>query len=341
MVAELKQLYGKSIFLSVDVKKDYFNHTLTSVYISPQDPVENLEERQEEIAWYLSKIFYLSPDKVADISSTIAQLDTELSLEPVDMDGEEENHLHEKYPRFDVKSFLATALNVTTSELPEHIYIYDEGTFSNILQLVETTDEDILRDYMLWQLMEEYLVVTSTMKPADREEFCTEQAKKYFGEYIDHVVYGEYRLDTYEQELVELWQQIRSSFRKALETNSYPWMTEPVKTEALNKLNNMKLRINSYDHIDFPKYFQSLEIQSHNYVENIQNILLNRQIQVTNKLQAAAESLDTTQLFSFTPVYISSQNTIIIPVSLLQPFYFWHPVYPKTIKFATLGTLVE
>ncbi|XP_073816911.1 endothelin-converting enzyme 2-like [Musca autumnalis] len=345
-VAEIKKVYGTTILLSVDVQADFKNSSITRVYLGPPDLPTDFNEREEDISLYLSSVFQLREDKVSDVTSTFVQLEMDISqieegdtddindmLEPYSLD-----HLYEKYPSFDVKSFLEIALD--TTNIPEQIYIFDEAYFRNLIAVINSSDPVILQDYILWRLVEEYLVDTSSMAASDKEDFCTRQAKRYFGEFMDHTIYEEYRSQVYEEELFKLWQEIKASFRKALDGNSYPWMTDTVRKEALHKLDVMNITINSYDHIDFQKFFHGLSIDRYNYVANIQAILRHREALRPNKLQPPITSLDTAGLFSYTPVYKNSQNTIIIPVGVLQPYFIWHPIYPQTLKFATLGNLL-
>ncbi|XP_005179949.2 neprilysin-1 [Musca domestica] len=346
-IAQLKRLYDKTILLSIDVQTDFYNRNETKIYLGPPDLSNNLQDKEDAMSWYLGKIFYINRDKISDITSTLLQVESDLSQ--MDVDSAEENdggdindmlqlytldHLQEKYPEFDVKSFLSIALN--TSDVPEQLYLFNEGYFRNLLEVVNSTHPEILRDYVLWQLLEEYLIDTVVMKPSEKEEFCTKQSKKYFGEFMDHTIYEGYRSEVYEKELLQLWHEIKSSFRSAFRNNSYPWMSQQVQREALDKLNAMNLTINSYENVDFPRFYETLKIDPSNYVTNIEAILRHRAAQKSTTTM----SLDTAQLTSFTPVYRSSKNSIMIPVSLLQPFMVWHPLYPQSIKFATLGNLL-
>uniref|UniRef100_A0A1I8MCV0 Peptidase M13 N-terminal domain-containing protein n=1 Tax=Musca domestica TaxID=7370 RepID=A0A1I8MCV0_MUSDO len=238
------RLYDKTILLSIDVQTDFYNRNETKIYLGPPDLSNNLLDKENEMSWYLGKIFYINRDKISEITSTLLQVKSDLS--PMDVDWSEEN--------------VGGDIN--------DLYLFNEGYFRNLLEVLNSTHPEILRGYILWQLLEEYLIDTVVMKSSEKEEFCTKQSKKYFGEFMDHTIYEGYRSEVYEKGLLQLWHEIKSSFRNAFRNNSYPWMSPQVQREALDKLNAMNLTINSYENVDFPRFYETLKIDPSNKGSN-------------------------------------------------------------------------
>ncbi|XP_013119321.2 membrane metallo-endopeptidase-like 1 [Stomoxys calcitrans] len=347
VMARLNLNYGKSVILSLDIQNDVKNSNRTMLYLGPPALLVGEPFVVKRIAQQMTAIFELPAAEALEDTLRILNFEAELSEGgSSNLSVETLEELLSRYPMpevakkyanyFDMEKFLKLALN--TSRLPEEIYLYDEAYLKNLAKVLKNAAPHTIEDYILWVLLDDYLVDFNTQ---NWQEFCGEKTKTYFGKFLNHEVYKSFRNPEYEQDLKELWQEIKQAFMRALnDTNYDDWMSPQVKQAALKKLRKIRLVLNTYDEENFDLFFKDLHIDPQNYVANIERILLKLESLRTDKMAKQTASLDATQEMSFTPIYEHFENTINIPVALLQPFRLWSPVYPKATKYATIGFLL-
>lgn len=333
-VANIQKYYGKSIILGQNsLQKTNENETTTIIYIAPpKDMLQN--DQQQQIHKYMkTHLNIVNADaeimakNAVKFENKLAVLETNLKYgqqfeELLTLYNLEE--LVEKYKHlFDLKEYLEIVLN--TQELPTQIYVYNESYFEDLHDVINTTAIEIVEDYILWLLLEEFMLdfTNNNIKMQ-----CLNKTKKYFGNYIDHIIYKQYRSQESEDTVQELWQHIKITFKHNLENDRYYWLQNATRDEAIKKLDNMNLIINSYENENFTEILQNLTIDPNNYVTNIDNLLKH------------AQALRENHLISLQPVYNNLENIIKIPVALLQPRHSWDSVYPKAIQYGTLGYLI-
>ncbi|XP_013119325.1 neprilysin-4-like [Stomoxys calcitrans] len=312
LIANLQMTYGKSILFAFDVVADTKNRNKTMLYIGPSNLLINEPYMKGTLMGYLTTIFGVEQMLAEKVATSI--LDFEIAL----LEGSSE-------------------LALNTTQLPQEVFVFDEQYLANVLQVMDIYDPIVVQDYILWVLLEEYLLDFSIQ---NWSEFCGEKTKKYFGKFINNLVYKTFRSEQYEEELFTLWREIKDVFRESLNGTQYVWMSAEVREEALHKLEAMTLSITSYEEEDFPAFFGGLQITNHTYVANVEKILRKIENLRPNKMTKQPASIDATEEMSFTPVYHHFENSITMPVALLQPFWLWSPLYPQAIKYATLGFLL-
>ncbi|XP_013119318.2 neprilysin-4 [Stomoxys calcitrans] len=353
VVAQILKVYGKSMILSVDVLEDFKNTNRTMVYLGTPtfdltQMAVNIMHRLQEVKIYanLNKYLGIPLESAKKISKDLMAFEKSLSEGATDMrEGKTMNELltlssvndlKEEYRElFNVREFLEEALN--TTQLPEQIYVYDKSYFDNLLQVLPATPAHVVEDYVLWLFVDEYFLNGKEEQP---QKWCTDKSKKYFGRFIDHAIYQQYRSLDYEKEVYDLWQEIKAVFRDYLSGDRYHWISNATREHALKKLENMNLTINSYENENFDSYFKQLKIDASSYVANIQAVLRRNEALRVNKLEKHPHGIEDDQVLSFTPAYNTFSNSIKIPVAVLQPYRVWHPLYPRAIKYATLGFLL-
>lgn len=341
-VGKILNRYGKSFILTIDILDDIKDKSKTNmVYIGqPQFNMIEMDERRR-IKQYLQlylKIDALTAKSMADNIVAFEFFLIQGATDSKDGKSVEElitlyntTDLHEKYEDlFDVREFLEVALG--TKHLPPQVYVYDESYLEGLHEVFNSTDSDVVQDYILWLFLEEFLV---DVTQSNMQEECIHQTKKFFGKFIDHVIYNQYRSNKTEAEIYEIWQDIKNTFQHNLETDKYYWMSQETREKAITKLINMNFTINSYDDDNFIELFKDLQIDPINYVLNVKNILEHAESLRENKLEKKAET--DAQTLSFTPNYNILENRIKIPVFMLQPFRIWNATYPKAIQYGTLG----
>ncbi|XP_037929256.1 endothelin-converting enzyme homolog, partial [Teleopsis dalmanni] len=157
---------------------------------------------------------------------------------------------------------------------------------------------------------------------------------------LDNMIYRKYNTKTTEMDVKLVWNKLKNIYRSKLLSTELSWIDLDTRKSAIEKLDAMKLEINSYTKDDFAKEFANLTINGEDYVENIKNMLNWSASQLLIKLREPPKPMEAGELLSYTPANIIIENTIKVPVSLLQPYYLWAAIYPNALKFGTLGTLV-
>ncbi|XP_037952239.1 neprilysin-4 [Teleopsis dalmanni] len=350
--AKIQHKYGHQILFAVDVFEDIRNSDQNRIYLGPPEFTATsstkilniLQEvsasmRMEEVlgvehsvAKQTAKDIFLFEQKLIRGASNARSglgLNDLLTLRKVD-----ELQMLYASQNFDLRKYLQIVLG---TEPPNEIYVYDEDYIDSSIQTLHEASERTIANYIIWQLLQEYMI------EADEDDllsWCIDKTKKYFGKFVDHMIYESYRSDKAEQEVYDVWTQIRDTFRKNLLGDKLDWISNSTRTYAIEKLDTMKLAINSYDNENFTEHYGELEIDRLNYVKNVQQILMRESSNKFSKLNSTAASIDATEVLSFTPAYNILENNIKIPVAFLQPRFFWDDTSPEVLKFATLGTLI-
>lgn len=347
-IADIQKTYGKGIIILLDVQGDITDKNQNRLYISPPEFTMFSPGEFGRILKYLMNLFDLSEAEATAVYDDMAEFESDLAQGATDVEeGKTVEELLTLYNTtdfvenykdlFDMEYFLRLALN--TTQLPEQIYVFDENYMQNLIEVMNSTQPHIVENYILWKYLEEFLIDTASKEP---EEICGRKTKKFFGKFMEHTIYHkEIRATYYEQAVYEMWHGLKETFAEMLQSDLYHWMSAEVREEAIRKLHNMNLTINSYDDEDFPKFFQGLSIDRHDYVRNIQNMLRHSESLRTDKMQPKPLSNEDVEVVSFTPIYQNAENSIIMPVSFLQYARTWHRIYPHAIKYATLGFLLS
>ncbi|XP_073816906.1 endothelin-converting enzyme homolog [Musca autumnalis] len=346
-LAKIRNTYGLGFIFSLAVLDDINNTNRTMVYWGPPNFEMSLSATNpKEINVFLHQYLGIDQEKAKEIAKHIKDFHT--SLRQCYSNAREGysiselsilynvTDLHEEYKQhIDVVKFLQ--LTFGTDNLPQQIYVYDKKYFESVLNMINASDPNVVEDYILWSLIRTFLLVGSG---ETHKKMCVSKVQKYFSKPIDHAIYQQYRSEEYEKEVYELWNEIKGTFHDSLKGDKYYWMSNSTRQHALKKLEKMQLFINSHDNEDFPKFFKDLQVTPTNYVTNVQALLKHIETLRPNKFEKPTHDLENDGDFSFTPLYRGYTNDIAVPVSLLQPYRLWHPIYPKAIKYGTLGFLL-
>ncbi|XP_053947025.1 uncharacterized protein LOC128855841 [Anastrepha ludens] len=352
LVAKIQHKYGKQVILAVDIMADIANNTGNKVYIGPPDfsissntKIFSLLHELTTVE-HMKRFFGVDDAKAKAIAKELINFERALvhggsdsrlgltlhdllALKPVDK-------LREIYNEsLDLQKFLELALGV--DQVPETVYIYDEKYLLSIVQIVAETPQHVIANYIIWQMLQEYLV---DVQKGDVAKWCIERTKKYFGKYVDYMVYQRYKDPAVEKEVFDVWEEVRETFHTELQGNKLDWIANTTRVYALEKLDAMQLYINSYESENFTAEYADVQIKRNNYVENVQQILQMESRKKLQRLHGPVMPLEAPEVLSFTPAYNILENNIKIPVALLQPRHFWGPHYPQALKYATLGYLI-
>ncbi|KAH8315170.1 hypothetical protein KR074_000048, partial [Drosophila pseudoananassae] len=345
--AQIHHKYATDLILDVNIMHDIRNTSLNRVYLSPPDRFKlsgsNLMDILEEarISKDLQDYLGVEAKEAKDIAKKLNSFDDKL----FERDSSSIPSLEGRvslYTMAELEEKYISYLNFTEyfglifgeENIPDQLYVVDEEFVDNILALMNSTPSATQANYILWHLLETYFVEANEK---DLSKWCVDQTKKYFGQLTENLVYKRYRSSKAEEEVFSVWEEIRGIFREHLKGDKLDWITNDTRQVAIEKLDRMTLHINSYDSEDFDKLFGKVDIDRYNYVANIQHLLSSKAMGSVEKLKLPGSSLDFIQTLSFTPAYNIQENTITVPVALLQPRYFWGEEYPEALKYATLG----
>lgn len=339
-LAKIYNTYGLSYIVHVNVDNHLNDHNRTMIFL------ERSESQVLDIMRGIMELFFTLilevkeaealkvVTNILDFQKTLSEAGTKASSggrTPLEHYALYNTTMFKsKYKKLlNATEFLQTVLNVT--DLPEELYIGDAKYFDDLVKIFNTTDPRTIEDYILWSLVEEYFIGILT---------CASTSNRYFGKYLQHTIYQQYRSEEYEKEIHKVWNELKTTFKERLQSGLYPWMTKGTTQNALQKLNKTEFMLNTYDNENFEDFYKDIEIDPANYVLNVQNVLKKIEALRQDKLEKTTVSLDDLQKEAFNPRYYDRLNQIRFPVSSLQPFHMWHTIYPKAIKYATWGSVM-
>ncbi|XP_065372146.1 neprilysin-4-like [Calliphora vicina] len=350
-IALILRKYGQQIILGVDINADLNNNEINSLYIGQSDELITAKSKEYYFSLYLVwqmkmvSVLGLSHEQAYNLSREVSDFAQNLAsgmIDPMEgLDIENKTRLMsleemtENYgPAINFTQFVKTWLGYDY-QLP--VYEYVENYIRNLHSLVLKTPRKVLANYIMWELIQDFILEAQQTRDKQKEK-CVEITKKHFIKYFDHLIYKQ--LLTQQPDITEevetMWQQLKLSFEDILQSS---WMLETTKLKALEKLSAITYEINGYVSEDFQKDYSSLNISSDEFFKNLQNVLLLRGHNFRMKLQEPPKLEDHKKL-SFTPTYAPEYNRVTLPVAFLQPRYLWDDVYPKALKYGTMGYIM-
>ncbi|XP_073816881.1 endothelin-converting enzyme 1-like [Musca autumnalis] len=248
------------------------------------------------------------------------------------------DEMQEKYmPHLDIKRLL----NISLGYVPnEQVYDLIEDDAENIITTILETRKRIVANYIFYYLIQEFLL-PEPKHASDLESMCMRRTKNHFAKVMDNMVYRQDASNHTQQDVHNMWQTIKATFKSVLQSNKLKWMHPDTRKYALEKLQTIRMEINTYENSNFTEEFGPLEISQSDYIANKKSILALRAKQTRAKLHEPPKPYDDPESLSFTPVYITTENLIKVPVSVLQPYFLWSDFYPNALKFGTLGFLMS
>ncbi|KAH8409701.1 hypothetical protein KR222_002058 [Zaprionus bogoriensis] len=348
LMATLLRRFGKVTLLQVQVLPGLANSQFNTLYVGQREDLPRRSSIQHQINQnrmqdQLQQLLGLSETLAIETSMDIMFLDMELARSLEELPPGQLNRLRlldemsDSYgPSLNLTRFVQLWLG--------HEYrapVYESGSryLLQLKRLLDRTPKRILANYMLSKLLADFDMAPCAPKTSKLDKWCTEQSKTYFGMLTDHVTYELYRNPDAEAEVHRVWEEIRDVFRRQLAGDKLDWIANATRQVAIEKLDQMQLLINAYDKENFDELYGNLSLDSTKYASNIEHLLRAQARQKRQRLHGSTASKASREL-SYTPIYTMTENTISIPVALLQPLYFWDPKYPQALRYATLGYML-
>ncbi|KAI8130656.1 Endothelin-converting enzyme 2 [Lucilia cuprina] len=353
-IGQILRKYGRKIILGVDINADLTNNEINRLYIGQLDDLITGKSKEYytrlSLMWQMEmqSVLGLTPTQALLVSQEVTDFAHKLAsgmVDPLEGLGMEDKtrlrlleEMTENYgPAINFTHFVKTWLGYDY-RLP--VYEYVENYIRNLRILILETPPNVVANYIMWELIQDFRLEAQKNLEKQKEK-CVEITKKHFIKYLDHLIYKQLLSQQPEviEEVKSMWQQLKLAFEDILQSSSSDWMLEKTKDKALEKLSAMQFEINGYVGVDFQKEFSSLTISSGDFFENLQNVLLLKGQNFRMKLQEPPK-LEEHEMLSFTPAYAAEYNRVILPVAFLQPRYLWDDVYPKALKYGTVGYII-
>ncbi|XP_044251396.2 neprilysin-4-like [Drosophila takahashii] len=240
-------------------------------------------------------------------------------------------------PILDIDQWLFIILGERVSD---EIYEYNKPYQQNLVEVIKRTPKSTVANYIFFRLIYEFVELPSA-KPRKPQQVCVDLTKKFFAKNLDNMFYRRYNNEKSSSEIDKMWLQLKATFNETLRSSSaLDWIEPPTRKLAIAKLEAMTLQINNYVWENLTEEFVDLSLQSSDYVENVRQIKMVGAKLMRQNLHKPPKPVDLGLQLSYTAANILIENTIKVPVALLQPFYLWSEVYPNAVMFGSLAYLI-
>ncbi len=335
------------------------------LYQDPQDSSSYIMYH-EALAPTWDKDIYTSPDKknacikfitrlltltgknettARDVSEKIFALEKELSensLDPEEYYDIEKTYnvysldkLAALYPGFDIKK----TITGTGFQLPDRIWVSDEGLLLKSAQYFNEDNLQLLKDYAKFKFVSACLhTLSKEFVEADQEfaalvygvegvksdrQLAVIAAKNYMPAYLGETYVREYFSEQSKQDVEEMIAKFIGVYKQKI--SNLEWLTTATKQKALKKLDNMGVKV-GYP-AKWPATLDNADIKSYadggSYFDNVCMINL-AEVKENIEQQGRPVDKDTWEMnvYEVNAYYNPQNNEIVFPAGILQePFY--------------------
>ncbi|XP_075148784.1 neprilysin-2-like [Haematobia irritans] len=357
-IAEFFHNSGIDIILGVDIVRDFTNNTINHVAIFESGflypyphGLENIEKYRNNMVNekinYLKKFLAVKEEtKLREAVNEIINFEFALAQGKINAQKGLPKHeiynltsiedMQKKYSQdFNVSQYLHIALGFVPS-----VIMVDHRYLENALRTIRNTPKKVVANYVIFTYLET-LSMDMPITMDDIVQDCLSIIQEKFHKELDNRFYRKYIRSTMEKDVKFLWQQIRGAFKEALLSNSLNWLAESTRSEALQKLETMKISILTFESINFTQMYSNVHLDPLNYMENKLTLQALRANEIRSQVNQPPQ-IDVTDgsAISHVPSYSATENTVRIPVSLLYLYHIYGPSYPKAINFGTMGAFM-
>ncbi|XP_073816910.1 endothelin-converting enzyme homolog [Musca autumnalis] len=359
-VGKIAHKYGLGILVKLEFSGDFTNNKVNRLYISEQDfdlPRELYVGSKGDTlskalpSAYASRLSEFLGIEDMDVALTTATefLTFERSLAMAMFNQHAGDSLAETYvlrslyeaqanyaPQFDVKRFVKLAVGT----LPNLKIYTDDDYLQNMLDVIKTTPKKVLANYIFYRLSSAFIMEIPET-PEELADTCLTNMKKYFYKHFDNMVYRKFNSQETEQGVHDMWSHIKAAFGKQLQSSHMNWLSAETRQYALDKLKKMTLDIVAFKDTNFSEILGPLEFDEDDYLGNLQKIISGQAVYDRSNIGEVARQNDYGHQLSTTPAYIYVENSIKVPVAMLQPTYGWSASFPNAFNFGVLGALLS
>ncbi|XP_011185964.1 neprilysin-4 [Zeugodacus cucurbitae] len=359
-IARIQNQYGLDIILQLGMREDFVNKTENKIFIGqPKLALQSKamykspatkwhrDKYEDEICEALQKYLGI---KEADAKRTAHEI---LYFESRLADGITDRRLGKTIKSMAVLRTVEEMTSVYKGDIDMHTYLnislgqeFNETFYEyhveyqkNLVQLLKEIPKEQVANYIMYQLLKTFFFDYKATSSA-KKKLCLNKTKLYFANVLDNMIFRKYNNKNTVADINLIWLKIKEIFKNELESNNLSWISPTTRKLALEKLTAMRLEINSYEESNFNEEYEGLILSKTDYIENLKQVLIQQTKRVLVNLRQSHRPVEMPVTFSFSPSYINRENSIKIPVILLQPNFLWSDHYPNALKFATLGSLL-
>lgn len=350
-VGEIAYRYGIGIITGTVVSNDFNDNTRkrlylleqalmldgSSVYLSADNSII-LQRLQNVIAMKLFR--YLGLNERVAVQTAMDIVNFEISLAKC-KDGSaftlsQQQEVHLRYsPVVDLKRLIFISLRT----VPQHEVYFNRNYMDKLVELLQITPRRILANYIFYNLVDKF-IINLPDSVEQMPDICLKEMKKHFSKNFDNMIYRRYNSEQIEQGIKDMWLNLKDNFEGFLQSSEYNWINRNTRLYAIKKLSAMKLEIASYQNYNFSSDFHELQVNSQDYVENLKSFRSLGARQNRKDIHGPTQPLFLSSIVSTTPVNVLVENTVKLPVVLLQPHQVWSAHLPNAYNYGVLGALL-
>uniref|UniRef100_A0A1I8MWS2 Peptidase family M13 n=1 Tax=Musca domestica TaxID=7370 RepID=A0A1I8MWS2_MUSDO len=247
------------------------------------------------------------------------------------------NKIQRKYlPDIDIRRYLSVAMGSNPAAQLK-IDDYLANCQQNIANVLRRTSRRTLANYVFYYLLKPFMMLHV---PSQQQELCKIETATHFASEMDFMAYRKEVSQQMENDLKTFWITIKTTFQNILQSPRLSWIRNNTRRTALEKLRAMKLEFGQYERNMFAEKYRQLKLYRNDYIQNMKAILAYKAQQARSRLSDANQSTNLVEREG-SPFTSRPKNTVIFPVSSLQPHYLWSGSSPNAMKFGTLGFLAS
>ncbi|XP_073816919.1 endothelin-converting enzyme homolog [Musca autumnalis] len=359
-IGEIGHKYGIGIITGAQVSVDLADNSVNRLYFSQQDlALEGKSVYTDKDKTVLVKglknvvasrlMVFLGMDAKTAIQTAkeIVEFETALAQGVDEVQSVSDfrdlvtlTTLDEAQSKYGSELDLKRLVQLTLGAIPQLKVYISESYTNNLIKVLKRTPPRHVANYIFYHLISKFLVTI----PESQEDLainCLSGMKEYFSKIFDNMVYRQLKSQDIQQGIHLMWHKIKQAFKDALDSGHYNWIDAKTRQYALEKLEAMQLDIVSYEDYDFSSSYEDLKVNSKDYIENLRSLHAVGAKQSRDVINEPPQPIDLGDDLSSTPSYILIENSVKVPVSLLQSNYVWSAHFPNAFNFGVLGSLLS
>ncbi|XP_071761241.1 endothelin converting enzyme-like 1 [Centroberyx gerrardi] len=373
-------VYSTAVFFSLTVNVDDKNSSRNAIRIDQEGltlPERSLYLGQDEdsvkiLAAYKALmerlLSMLGAHNATQKSKEILQLETRLANITVSEYDDQRKDISTMYNRITLRQLRRIAPSLHWKRLldrifhdnfseDEEIVVLATDYIQKVSDIIKTTSERVLHNYMLWRIvaaLSEHLSTAfrSTIHEFSREidgterqlelgRLCLTQANKHFGMALGALFVQQHFSSQSKAKVQELVEDIKHSLD--LRLHELDWMDETTKEAARAKLQHMMVMTGYPDFLLKPELIDQeygFEVDEKTYFKNILNSI---KFNIKLSVKKIHKEVDKTAWLlppqALNAYYLPNKNQMVFPAGILQPTLY-DPEFPQSLNYGGIGAII-
>lgn len=238
------------------------------------------------------------------------------------------------HQNFDLKKFV----NISLGYLPSGLITYSRMYLNSLADLLKATPTKVTANYIYFLVFTEFYQ-SMPFNNDDQSTPCLEFVKTHFKSVISSMFYRSQNFKKAEEAIKEVGEHIRESLELILKSPQLSLYTDKDRKNALAKLRSMKILVANFNETDLNAYYEQLHVNKNDFLTNIQSVLAFSSNKKRNYLNETTLQLADALDF-FTPLYLTTSNLIVIPVSTLAAEPYYSIFHPHALQMSRIGVVL-